>query len=409
MKMKKIALLGLGAFIALTATAQTSLVKDVERQMKADITKYPAQLGQLTPAFSDPETKDTPYPYFVAGKGGYDFYDHLDGYKKIGQKVDDKAAGKAFIDGYGYLIEALRRDSVPDEKGKVKPKYSKDIIKLIANHINDYDQCARYLWEVQDWDGAYDAWAIYLSAPYDPVLSVNAPKAQPDSVTSELYYNQALAAWQAEHFDKALASFDKARSLGYDKKQLYDYAIGVAYQAGDHDKMAYYAELAYPKYGNDDSRYIGYIINAKIKKGETEQAKSLLEEYIAADPQNARLYYVLGYLYDTQNDTQKALDNYRKSVELDPEDADANFQLGRTISNIAYETDDKASQLPTNEYNVIRQEQVNPLFREAAVYLEKSFQLAPDEHRDALPHLRSIYYNVGDSENLSRIEQEQKY
>lgn len=406
--MKKLSILGLCACASIAAVAQTSLVKDVERQMKSDIQNYPKLVKNLDAAFTNPETAETAYPYFVAGKGGFDYFDQLDGYKTIGKEVDDKAMGKAIINSYDYMKKAIKNDSVADAKGKIKTKYSKDIIKLINSHYSDYDKAARYLWGASDYDGAYDAWAVFLAAPNDPVWGENAPKALADTVMAEIYYNQALAAWQANRLDDAINSFDTALKMGYDKKQLFDYAISVAYNKQDPDLMAHYAELAYPIYGNEDSKYIGYVINAKIKHEQYAEAQDMLEKYIRESPDNGQLYYVLGILYDSQNQFDKARDNYAKAVELDPKNAQALLQLGRQICNQAYTLDDEASKKSTDEYNQMRKDTINPLFLKAAPYLEDAYIIDPDNAHDALNFLRNIYYNVGDAENLQRIENELK-
>ena len=148
--MKKNVILGLCVFAGLSAAAQTSLVKEVERNLKAKPSDYPAQVKNLQPAFTNEETANTAYPYFVAGKGGYDYLDNQQVMQAAGQNVDLKAMGHSVIDGYGYLVKALSCDTVVDAKGKAKTKYSKDIIKLINNHYNDFNTAAVYLWEAQD-------------------------------------------------------------------------------------------------------------------------------------------------------------------------------------------------------------------------------------------------------------------
>ena len=66
------------------------------------------------------------------------------------------------------------------------------------------------------------------------------PQPLPDSVSAEISYFQALAAWQAEKLDAALNAFDYALSKGYNKSDLYDYAVSVAAQkaAAETDSVA---------------------------------------------------------------------------------------------------------------------------------------------------------------------------
>lgn len=412
--MKKIAILSLCCGAVLGMSAQTSLVKQVERELKSNIESYPGQANAIKPAFENPETKDLAQPYYMIGEAAFKYADHLQGQRTIGKQVDDKAAGHAVIDGYYNLLTAIQKDSLPDEKGKVKPKYSKKAIDIIKGHYaaQDFANAGVYLWGVQDYNGAYDAWKIYLSAPYEPILGKNAPAAPADSTIADMNFNMGLAAWQAERLEEALKAFDNAIAKGYDKKSVYDYAISVASQLGDNARMAEYASLAFPLFGKDDDRYIGFMINDKLQNKQYDEAMAMLQHYIQADPNNAQLYYVRGVIYDTQDKPEEAMADYKKSLELAPENANALFNYGRTIYNkaIILSDSDEISQLPAAEYNKALEEKVYPLFREAAGYLEKSYGL--DEENMAskvLPLLRNIYYNLKDDANLKRVEDLEKY
>lgn len=413
--MKKTTLFSLCMIASLGATAQTALVKEVERNLKAKPSDYPAQISKLEAAFTNEETKNDAYPYFVAGKGGFDFFDNLQVLEAAGQNVDHKAMGHAVIDGYNYLIKALQNDTVVDAKGKVKTKYSKDIIKLIKNHYNDFNNAAVYMWQAQDFDGAYNAWAISFEAPSNPVLGANAPAALPDSINNVYAFNQGLAAFNLKDWDKTLAAFDHSMALGNTSKQVYDYAIGAAYNLPEDQRiplMAKYAEMAYPKYGNEDDAYIGYIINDKLKSGQFNEAEAIIKKCIADAPGNAQLHYVLGVLYENkENDPAaeaQALDEFRKCVEMDPNHSNAYLQLGYLTFRKGEQISDAASNLPAAEYNAKIDNEVFPLLREAAGYLERCYELNPEEGNGALANLRNIYYNLKDEQNLKRIENLQK-
>ena len=53
-------------------------------------------------------------------------------------------------------------------RGKVKTKYSKDIYKQIANHYNDFNNAALFLWEAEDYPDAVKAWNLYVTIPDMP-------------------------------------------------------------------------------------------------------------------------------------------------------------------------------------------------------------------------------------------------
>lgn len=413
--MKKSVIFGLCVLAGLSAVAQNSLVKEVERNLKAKPGDYPAQVKNLQPAFTNEETANSAYPYFVAGKGGYDFLDNQQVMQAAGQPVDLKAMGHAVIDGYGYLVKALACDTVVDAKGKTKVKYSKEIIKLINNHYNDFNSAAVYLWEAQDYDGAYEAWELCFTAPENPVLGINAPKALPDSILNVYAFNQGLAAYNLQDWDRTLTSFDRSIALGNTSKNVFDYAIAAAFNYPDSVRtpiMAKYAQQALPIYGAEDNAYIGYIINDMLQSGKFGEAESMVKKAIEATPDNAQLYYILGVLYENkENDPEAeaaALVQFQKCVEVDPNHANGYLQLGYLTFRKAEALDATTGNMTNAEYNKYKEDVLIPILREAAKYLEKSYELDPENGSGALANLRNIYYALNDADNLQRIESIQK-
>lgn len=149
--MKKISILGLCLLTLGTAAAQKSLVKEVERDMKSNPASYPDQMKKLAPAFTDAESATDAFTWVVAGKGAFGYYDQQSVFAQMGKDVNKKQLGTSVIEGYEYLTKALPLDTVVDAKGKVKTKYSKDIYKQIANHYNDFNNAALFLWEAEDY------------------------------------------------------------------------------------------------------------------------------------------------------------------------------------------------------------------------------------------------------------------
>ncbi len=400
--MRKIALFGLFLAAGLSMSAQNSL-KEAERDVKAG--KYDDAMSKLKPAFTDPETAGMAQTWYLAGKAGMDYYQDQYLQKQVGKEVNGPKMSHALIDSYGYLLKALPLDSLPDAKGKVKPKYSKEIVKLLNERYGDYNNAAVFLWEAQDYKGAYDAWEIVLEMPTNPVLGANAPKAYADSTITDIMYNQGLAAWQMDSLAMSLRAFERAIANGYDKPTIYDYAINHAARLGDNEKVFALAEQAYKKFGNSNPLYLQLMINGRIEKKEYEQANAMLDEAISVEPTNTQLYNIKGVLYESMNDNKNAREMYKKAVELDPKNSQAQYNYGRQICLEAYAINDgvQENEISQAEYTKLRTEKIDPLFREAVVYLEAALALDP-ENRDVITYLKNVYYNLGDEENLKRVE-----
>ena len=114
---------------------------------------------------------------------------------------------------------------------------------------------------------------------------------------------------------------------------------------------------------------------------------------------------MLGILYQNQKDLENARINIAKAVELDPTYAKGNLDLGRVIyaQALAIDESDEVKGLSQADYNKVRAEKIDPMLKEAAPYLEKALN---DENTqsDAQRLLRSLYYSLGDEENLKRVE-----
>lgn len=130
----------------------------------------------------------------------------------------------------------------------------------------------------------------------------------------------------------------------------------------------------------------------------------MLEAAISADPNNAAYYLSLGVLYENQGNNEEAEKAYKKAVELDPNNAFANYYFGRMLVMKYDKLDQEAANMSQTEYNKYNYENMRPLLLESVKYFEKAYEL-DKENTDPLRYLKNIYYNLNDGENLQRVEQ----
>ncbi|MDE6187364.1 MAG: tetratricopeptide repeat protein, partial [Duncaniella sp.] len=254
-----------------------------------------------------------------------------------------------------------------------------------------------------DYKKAYEAFNDYLEIPANPRLGKNAPAALPDSTSTQIMYNCALAAWQAEMLDKAAATFDALLAKGYDDPNAYDYAYSVAYQMQDEPRKLNYSQQALDKFGTSDPKFLQRVVNSYIESKDFDKAKTMLSNAISADPNNAAYYLSLGVLLEQQNDYKGAKEAYMKAVSIQPEGALNNLYYGRMLVQEYNDLDQGAANMSQQEYNKYNYETMRPIILEAVKYLEKAYQL-DNEQTDALRYLKNIYYVLNDGDNLLRVE-----
>ncbi|MDE6270939.1 MAG: tetratricopeptide repeat protein [Muribaculaceae bacterium] len=398
--MKKIAIVGACVAAAFAANAQQNVVKDAERALKEGKSEKEV-VEIITPAFTNPETAQQVLTWYIPGKAAYKEYDDLLGKKAFGKLPEggEVLMGNLLIDGYNYYMKALPFDSLPNEKGKIKPKYSKEMYSTVAGHYTDLNNAAIAFWEAKDYDKAFTSWELFCTIPSNPEFGVKAPA---DSTMGEIRYNQALAAWQNENFDAALQSFIKAKNLGYNKKNLYDYAIAVATAAKNDDAVYDLAKEANGIYGKEDPNYVGYMINRYLQNREFDQAYAVIDEAIATDPTNAQYVVVKGILLSENDKKDEAKEHFKKALSLDPNNSMALYQYGRALCEEAYKLGEVAPTSPAESQKFF-DEKIQPLFLEAAQVLERAYD-EDNNNTDALRYLENVYYNLHDEAKLQDVQ-----
>lgn len=407
-------LLACGLCLASASFAQESALKEAERGLKVEVPDHSRIASLLEGAMQDPSTATNVKTWYLAGKNAFQTWQT--GYELLqqGGEPDKVNMSLAIVKGYDYYMKALPMDTVVNEKGKVKTKYSKDIVKTLALSPNNFYDAGVFLYEANDLKHAYRAWEIFTLLPQMPQLGKDAPVAPADSVLATTYYNMGIFAYQADMKPEAMKSFTKAARLGQGEV-AYDNALAMASELGDMAALEEIASEAFNIYGTQN--YIYTLVSVYVKNGQYETAHDIVNKALEANPNSAVLYNVKGVLVENRTNDEnitpeeaaaanaEALELYKKSVELDPESAESRYNYGRVIANQAYKlSEDPATlEMSTNEYNLFKAESIDPLFVKAAEQLEAAIRINPEANRQAFSILKNIYYNLGDETNMNRI------
>lgn len=402
--MKKLSLLSACLLAGLTVSAQQAVVKDAEKAMK-DGKSFDEVAQIMAPATQNPETKDQAITYYIPGKTAFKIYDDMLGKKQFGllKEGDELVMAKDLLGGYEYFLKAVARDTVINEKGKVKTKYSKEIYNTIAGHYNDYNIVAVDFWNAKDYKGAYKAWEIFLTMPENPNLAKEI-KVYPDSMLSQVLYNQALAAWQSGDFAAAVKSFRKSIEKGNNRLETFQQAVFVANNAKDDDAILDFAGKGNELYGKDDYSFIGSIINVYIMREDYDAALQKLDVASKNDPSNAQYVALKGIIYTRKKENNTAEKMYRQALSIDSVNPLANLYLGATILDKAGQIQDNFNDRTDGNFIKYKNEKVVPLLKEAVEYLEKAYELNEDYRNEILSYLYNAYYMLDDAAGMKSVD-----
>lgn len=393
------------------AAAQQLAVNEAKKAITGltmTVDSYNKAFNKLKPALTNEETRDRAETWALASRIKVEQYDKYMDNRRVGKKIDAKAMAYTLIDAYDYGMTALRLDTVRilDKKGqpeidkktkrpKVKTKYSKEVVGRLLDHQDSYRQAGSELYNIKDWDGAYKAWDDYcqMAARTDDPRWI-----KPDSLVAEVRYYQGIAAWQKTDTIDAVRLFSIARHSGYQHKEAYDYALVCLSDLGNEREVVRLAWEAYLKFGTSDPQYIRILINDYVSREDYSGANDLLDEAIASNPDDDELQNLKGLVVESYESIYEALPYYQRCIELNDSNALGQFNVGRYFYNKAMETRQNSSL-----YGKRLADLVNPMYREALPYLEKSYALNP-HNPELVNALRDIYYKLGEADKLQAIE-----
>ena len=279
-------------------------------------------------AMEDPQTKNEARTYYVAGKIEMDAYDNATKTQMI--NPDDPSAKPAvmadeLMNAYKYFLKALPLDSVPDAKGKVKPKYSKDILNKIAGHANDFFTAgANYFNEKMYYPQAYEAFMVYGDLPASGMMG-KASALIPAEQIATAYFNAGLSGYSGNEVEKSAEAFKKAREAGYQQHEAYVYEIACWQTVAQRDEartaeaqkhIMDVAKAGHEKFGLEQPIFINNMINALVVDNKIDEALAELNKVIDANPDNAALYGLRGYVYDRADNDDASEADYRKAADM---------------------------------------------------------------------------------------------
>lgn len=402
--MKRV-LLTVALCVAATASfAQKKAVNEAQSIAKGATPDFTEARNLIKGTLENAETKDDAKTWFVAGTIEDQQFSNERTKQVLGQQPNESVMYEALGGVLPYFEKALELDQAPNEKGKVKPKFTKDIKSVLgANHVY-YINGGAYYFDQKDYKKAYDFFEQYLKISDMPLFKGEAV-AQRDSNFMTVQFYAAVAATQLGDSKTAIAALDRAKSMDYRASDIYQYLCYEYEQAKDSVNLEKTLIEGLGKFP-EESYFLLSLINNYIYSNRNEQAIEYLNAAIAKDANNAQLYDVMGRVYETGlKDFAKAEEQFKKALSINPDYLESLSNLGRVYYNQGVNKQGEANMI--NDAKQYQEElgKAKELFKQALPYFEKAHQLKPEE-REYMTALRGIYYNLNMGKEFDAIEAE---
>lgn len=398
-------LLTVALCVAATASfAQKKAVNEAQSIAKGEKPDFGEARTLIKGALDNAETKDDAKTWYVAGFIEDQQFSNERTKQVIGQQPDEPVMYGALINVLPYFLKAYELDQQPNEKGKIKPKYTKDIKGILsANHVY-YINGGAYYFDQKDYKKAYDFFDQYLQISDLPMFK-GEQVAERDSNFMTVQFYAAVAATQLGDSKLAIAALERAKDTDYRANDVYQYLCYEYEQAKDTVNLEKTLEEGMVKFP-EESYYLMSLINNYIYSNRNDKAIEYLNTAIAKDPNNAQLYDVMGRVYETGlKDFANAEKYFEKALEINPDYLESLSNLGRIYYNQGVNKQGEANMINDSKQYQEELAVAKEFFKKALPYFEKAHQMKPEE-REYMTALRGIYYNLNMGAEFDAIEAE---
>ena len=232
--------------------------------------------------------------------------------------------------------------------------------------------------------------------------------------------NAALSAEKMKNTNEAYKYYKMCADVNYGNgAEMYQSMIRVlnAEEVKNEEKILNVIDEGKQRFPKD------YILNIEefnywYSKGDNEKAQQALENAIESDPTNKILHFNVGVTYDNISNKyhkenkhdvaftymNKAINGYKKAIELDDNYVDAYYNLGALYYNQSITAKSVAGDYSGEKYDK-EMKSANEMLKKAIPLLEKVLSLSPSD-KSTLTVLKSLYFNLDDMDNYSRIKKQ---
>ena len=401
--MKKIAITVFAMALTMSGFAQKKLVRSAEGYLYEQPFNSAAAVKDIETAMKDPSSSNLAYTYDVAGQIYFKIYEAEAQKREVKMAYDQNLMSENLMKSIDAYLKCGELDQLPDEKGKVKPKYTKNVKKNVSTYSTYLLLEAQQHQNKNEIDKAFDLLSKYLSLPSNSIM-----KDEGIEKNKEINFNDVkflavnLAAQDEKKRPTMIKYMEELKKESYKEETMYEWLCDAYKKDQQNDKMIATINEGLKKYPSN--KYLmGNLINYYLENNKKDDAIKYLDEAIAKDPNNPQYYIFKGRMLLKDEKFDDAIKTFSKAVELTPNEFDAQFECG-----LAYEKkgekiiNDANSIKDIKKYNAERSKGTAEL-KKSLTYFEKARSINEEDVMN-LQFLRSVYYKLGMNDKYKEVD-----
>ncbi|GGF39359.1 tetratricopeptide repeat protein [Echinicola rosea] len=389
--MKKLILsLALVGVASTVAFGQKKVVRSAEKNLrKGNISEA---LTDIETATQDPETGADPETFLIKGK------------ILTIQFVADSSNTEATVGKGRNALDAFRKSldmDGNDSTSKIGKEIYKEVVPGLPENLQGEGIFKLKTSSVNKAISRYEVDDHALASKFFAIAADIDPK------DTSIVFNAGYTANMAEDYDAAKKYLTMLLDVPeYNKLNAYYFLIQIANQQEDDQEEAYrLVKQAREEYPNDKG-LSEFEIQLLLQLEKMDEAMASIKQSLDQDPNNAPIRLRYGYLKEQSGDLDGALEEYLKTVEIDPDFFEGNYYAGAVYIDQAREIINEVNNLPDDEWEAKSEDmlaEADSLYEKAIPLFEKAVELKPD-NTEILRILHSIHTRLKNEEKAAEYD-----
>lgn len=213
-----------------------------------------------------------------------------------------------------------------------------------------------------------------------------------------------LVANKSKDNAKAKEYLQKLIDAKFNDPLIYIYMSNICLEEKDTAKALTFIDMGRKRF-EERQELINEEIRIYFVMGKTDVLIEKLATAIEANPDNEILYFTRATLYSKRKETDKAIEDYKKAIEIKPDYLDANYNLGAMYYNIAADKLNAAGSIKNQAEYAKEKEKCEAIFNQALPYLEKAHEMDIKD-KDTMKLLKQLYFRQNNMDKYNKIKGE---
>ena len=404
--MKKFMMMAVALVSAATAFGQDNLIKQALKSKS-----NPAEAVKiLTPALTSSETVDKAAAWGAMSEIQYQFYSNAydqmvqNQFKTEKSPIDTVGMYNGIMEAFKAAFKCDEFDMLPNEKGKVKPRYRSKHKSRLLPVRNTLIDAGSYYYGQKKYDVAVSAWGTFIDCAEAPLFEGEIKK---DST----YYLIADYAALAAYFSKNYQLATKYATIALDDPKTKAEALNIIVSSmketckSKEDSVAYFNKLNEIRSKDPNEQSVLFAINEYLSQsGRIADKEAWCAAEVKKYPNDKMLWAFLGESQMNQQKYDEAVTSFKKSLSIDPSFMEVEYNVGASLVLKATALKDQLAGT-TGRLSPADAEKVKSVYSEAKTHLENVKNADPDRKKVNWAYtLYQVYYGLGDADKVAEME-----